>query len=98
MCDGCRALNIRLCMRTADTSGGPLGRETGSVVGIHFEVAGMYTGTLIRDLMATVELAEFRAEQRQLAEERELRAMFAMQIPAGETSRIIQEQTFQGAA
>jgi hypothetical protein len=66
------------------------------VVGIQFEVAGMYTGnmytgTLIRDLMATVELAEFRAEQRRLAEERELQAIFAMQIP-------ITNQIYQGAA
>jgi hypothetical protein len=51
----------------------------------------MYTGTLIRDLMATVELAEFRAEQRRLAEERELQAIFAMQIP-------ITNQIYQGAA
>jgi len=53
----------------------------------------MYTGTLIRDLMATVERAEFRAEQQRLTEERELRAIFAMQIPVAEAGEI-----FQGAA
>ena len=70
-------------MTNADAD--PLGREaTGSVVGIHFEVAGMYTGTLIRDLMTAVERAEKRAEQRQIAEEQELRAIFAMQISVAE--------------
>jgi len=57
----------------------------------------MYTGTLIRDLMATVERAELRAErteaQRQMEEERELQAIFAMQIP------ILQgDHVFMGAA
>ena len=56
----------------------------------------MYTGTLIRDLMATVELAEFRAEQQRLTEEDELRAIFAMQIPVA--GQIFQKQVFQGAA
>ena len=42
----------------------------------------MYTGTLIQDLMAAVERAERRAEQQRLADERELHAIFAMQIPA----------------
>ena len=77
-------------MRTSD----PLGRErTGSVVGIHFEVAGMYTGTLIRDLMAAVERAEKRAEQQRIAEQQELQAIFAMQIPLTEG-----DQVFMGAA
>jgi hypothetical protein len=40
----------------------------------------MYTGTLIRDLLATVERVEQRVQQRQLAEERELRLLFASQI------------------
>ena len=70
-------------MRTADTNGGPLGREgTGSVVGIQFEVAGMYTGTLITDLIATVQRAEQKAKQEQIALNEELHAIFAMQIPA----------------
>ena len=62
----------------------------------------MYTGTLIRDLMATVELAAFRAEQRRLSEEQELRAIFALQVPAmqipAEQDHIFQNQAFQGAA
>ncbi len=64
-----------------NADGDPLGRETGSVVGIHFEVAGMYTGTLINDLMAAVERAELKAERQRIAEERELHEMFAMQVP-----------------
>ncbi len=66
---------------------------TGSVVGIHFEVAGMYTGTLIGDLMATVEQAELRAEQQRVAVDQELHAIFAMQIPVTEG-----DQVFMGAA
>ena len=57
----------------------------------------MYTGTLIRDLMATVEQAELRAErreeQRRMEEEQELRAIFAMQIPI-----IDGDHVFMGAA
>jgi len=53
----------------------------------------MYTGTLIRDLMATVELAELRTEARRLEEERELREIFAMHIKA-----FAADQIFQGAA
>ena len=57
----------------------------------------MYTGTLIRDLMVTVEHAELRVEQkeaqRQREEEKELQAIFAMQIP------ILQgDHVFMGAA
>ena len=44
----------------------------------------MYTGTVIQDLMATVERAERRArqreEQRRRDEEQELQALFTMQI------------------
>ncbi len=40
----------------------------------------MYTGTLIKELMATVERAEQQAEQQRTADERELHAIFAMQI------------------
>ena len=57
----------------------------------------MYTGTLIRDLMATVELAVFRAEQQRLSEEQELRAIFAMQIPV-EGDHSVRVQLYQGAA
>jgi len=97
----CRAFKIQV---KADED--PLGREvtvirkpkagsrthrTGSVVGIQFEVAKMYTGTLISDLMATVERVERKAEQQRIAEE--LHTIFAMQIsPAGS------DQFFQGAA
>jgi len=53
----------------------------------------MYTGTLIRDLMATVEQAELRAEQCRIVNDRELRAILAMQIPITEG-----DQVFMGAA
>jgi hypothetical protein len=53
----------------------------------------MYKGTLIRDLMALVERAELRAEQRRIADEQELRAIFSMQIPVAESDR-----AFLGAA
>ncbi len=87
----CRAYKVQVRpKRTQD----PLDREgTGSVVGIHFEVAGMYTGTLIRDLMATVEQAEQRAEQYRTANDRELHTIFAMQFPITEG-----DQVFMGAA
>jgi hypothetical protein len=49
----------------------------------------MYTGTLIRDLMATVERAGSRAEQERLADEQELQAIFAMQIPVIEDSEFL---------
>jgi len=57
----------------------------------------MYTGTLISDLMATVEQAELRAEQleeqKRMDEQQELRAIFAMQIPIVEGDHV-----FMGAA
>jgi hypothetical protein len=51
----------------------------------------MHTGTVISDLMATVERAEEKA--RQIALEQELHAIFAMQIPLTEG-----DQVFMGAA
>ena len=53
----------------------------------------MYTGTLIADLMATVERAEQTAQQRQIAVERELHEIFSMQISLAHTDRI-----YMGAA
>jgi hypothetical protein len=44
----------------------------------------MYTGTLIRDLMATVERAERaerRALQKRIVDELELRRLFGLQVP-----------------
>jgi len=51
----------------------------------------MHKGTLISELMATVERAEDRA--RQIIMEQELHAIFAMQIPFTEEG-----QVFMGAA
>ena len=54
----------------------------------------MYTGTLISDLMATVERVERRgAAQRLIAEERELERIFELQTPVSRDERI-----FAGAA
>jgi hypothetical protein len=41
----------------------------------------MYTGTLIRDLMATVERAERGALQKRIVDELELRRLFGLQVP-----------------
>jgi hypothetical protein len=71
----------------------PEAGNTGSVVGIQIEVAGMYTGTLINDLMAIVDRVDQRAERQQIAEQQELHAIFAMQIPLTEGDRV-----FMGAA
>jgi hypothetical protein len=53
----------------------------------------MYTGTLISDLMTTVERAGQVAEQQRVVEERELHAIYSMQIPLVEG-----DQVFMGAA
>ena len=53
----------------------------------------MYTGTLIRDLMAVVERVGQKSEQQLIVEQQELHEIFAMQIP------VIQgDQIFMGAA
>ena len=49
----------------------------------------MYKGTLIQDLMAMVDRAEQRAEEQQIAEERELHEIFSMQIPMLEIKRVL---------
>jgi hypothetical protein len=41
----------------------------------------MYTGTLIKDLMAMVERAERGAQQRRIADEMELWRLFELQVP-----------------
>jgi hypothetical protein len=53
----------------------------------------MYTGTLIRNLMATVERAEWGVQQKRIAEEMELRRMFELQAPQMQS-----EPVFAGAA
>ena len=53
----------------------------------------MYTGTLISDLMETVDQVGLRTQQQQAAEQRELHAIFAMQIPLTDN-----DQIFMGAA
>jgi hypothetical protein len=59
----------------------------GSVVGIQTGAGDMYTGTMIHDLMATVERAERRARQQQAAEERELQQLFDLQVPVMQDER-----------
>ena len=64
---------------------------TGYVVGIKFlEVAVMYTGTVIHDLMKTAERVANQAEQ-QIKEE--LHEIFTMQVAINED-----DQVYQGAA
>ena len=68
--------------------------ETGSVVGIQVEVAGMYTvtmytGTLIRDLMAVVERAERSAERKRVADEQELRRLYELQVAQVQVDQIL---------
>lgn len=53
----------------------------------------MYTGTLISDLIAAVERVGQRSEQQRMADDQELHAIFAMQIPVAEG-----DQIFMGAA
>jgi hypothetical protein len=55
----------------------------------------MYTGTLIKELMAAVERAEQSARQKRFLEEMELRRMFELQLPRTEAER---EQVLAGAA
>ena len=56
----------------------------------------MYTGTLITDLLATVERAEQSVQQS--AVERELHEIFSMQIPVTQGERVLMGQAFMGAA
>ncbi|MFZ1005776.1 MAG: hypothetical protein WAN65_02995 [Candidatus Sulfotelmatobacter sp.] len=53
----------------------------------------MYTGTLLKDLMAMVERAEWSAQQKRVADERELQRMFELQ-----TSPMDSEPVYAGAA
>jgi hypothetical protein len=53
----------------------------------------MYTGTLINDLMATVEFAERRAQQKRVVDEMELLRMSDLQIP-----QMHNEPMYAGAA
>jgi len=49
----------------------------------------MYTGTLIKDLMATVERAERGTPQKQIADEMELRRLFELQIPQMQSEPVL---------
>ncbi len=57
----------------------------------------MYTGTLIRDLVAMVDRAKLRAElraaQQRIADEQELHSIFTMQIPITDGDKV-----YMGAA
>jgi len=53
----------------------------------------MYTGTLINDLMATVERAERGALQKQIVDEIELLRMYDLQVPQTQS-----ETVYAGAA
>jgi hypothetical protein len=49
----------------------------------------MYTGTLIRDLMATVERAERDALQKQIVDELELQRLFELQLPQMQSEPVL---------
>jgi hypothetical protein len=49
----------------------------------------MYTGTLIKDLMATVERAERGVLQKQLVDELELQRLFELQIPQMQSESLL---------
>jgi hypothetical protein len=53
----------------------------------------MYTGTLIRDLMATVERAERRVQLKQVVSEMELRQLFDLPV-----HEMTSEPVYAGAA
>ena len=53
----------------------------------------MHTGTMISELMAMVERVELATGQQQNADQQELQAIFAMQIPMVEG-----DQIYMGAA
>jgi hypothetical protein len=55
--------------------------------------ATMHTGMLITDLMAAVERVERAGQQQAAADQQELHAIFAMQIPVTKS-----DQVFMGAA
>ena len=61
------------------------------MVGIQIEVVGMYTGTLIGDLMATVDRVDQKLQQQRISEE--LHEIFTMQIPVVDS-----ETAYMGAA
>jgi hypothetical protein len=58
----------------------------------------MYTGKLISDLMATVDQVGQQTAQQRIAHERELHAIFAVQIPMTPGDRVFVERIFMGAA
>ncbi len=58
----------------------------------------MYTGTLIKDLIAAVDRVGQRSEQQRIADDQELHTIFAMQIPAIDGDQILTGQVFMGAA
>ncbi len=49
----------------------------------------MYTGTLINDLMATVERAERGVQQKRIADEVELQRLFELQVPQMHDERVL---------
>ena len=49
----------------------------------------MYMGTLIQDLMTTVERAEQQVRQRQITDEQELQRLFELQVPVMHGERIL---------
>jgi hypothetical protein len=71
------------------------------VVGILILRLDMYTGTLIEDLLRTVERAEYQIQQKRAAEERNWQKLFELRgAECGLVERGLEqrEQIFAGAA
>ena len=49
----------------------------------------MYTGTLINDLMATVERTEQGAQRRRIVDEIELQRLFELQVPQMQSETVL---------
>jgi hypothetical protein len=49
----------------------------------------MYTGTLIKDLLAMVERAERGAQRQQISDEMELQRLFELQAPQMQSEQVL---------
>jgi hypothetical protein len=67
------------------------------LVGIQTKVETMYTGTLIRDLMVTVERAELGLQQQRNTELMELQRMFESQGPSMWAEQALAERQENGS-
>ena len=73
---------------TPEVEVGSRSGDQDSVVGIQILRLEMYTGTLIKDLMTMVERSEWSAQQKRVADERELQRIFELQTPPMHSERV----------